>query len=102
MEGEVRLELREGFHDDEVEVAAAGLETLRLSGVTTRLQTGLARSVPLALPPGATRLRVAVPGAGVAAEVELPATRPLWLGVSLSRERDALALEVRSTPFGYV
>lgn len=102
MAGEVTLELREGFHDDEVEASAAGMATLSLRGVTTRLQTGLAHSVALELPAGASRLRVSLPAAAVAAEAALPATRPLWVGASLSRERDALTLEVRTEPFGYV
>src|SRR5687768_2201352 len=102
MASEVMLELREGFHDDEVEVSAAGMTTLRQAGVTTRLQTGLARSVALELPAGASRLCVALPLAAVASEASLPPTRPLWVGASLSRGRDALTLEVRTTPFGYV
>lgn len=103
MAGEVTLDLREGFAGEEVVVSAQNMAALRLPGVSTRMQTGLARSLPLAdLPAGSTTLHVALPALGLAQDVALPPQRPLWVGVSLSRARDALEVQVQEQPFGYL
>jgi len=98
--GEVTLDLRGNFAADEVVILADGREAARLAGITTRPQTGRARS--LALPAGARRVTVALPRLGLSREVALPAARPLWIGADLDDARRALTLVVRTEPFGYV
>lgn len=69
--------LEDGFDHDRVVVTAGGREQSE-SDVTTRHQVGLAAVVKADPPPGsATTVRVAVPGRGLEAEVEVdPATTP--------------------------
>lgn len=99
---EVTLELREGFFADEVVASADGMESVRVRDVTTRTQIGHARSLVLPLPASAQRLRVELPVLGLSQDVALAAERPLWVGVSLSRGRDRIEVQVQQQPFGYV
>lgn len=102
MVAEVTLDLREGFFADEVVASADGMDSVHARDVTTRTQTGLARSLALPLPPTAQRLRVELPALGLAHDIVLPVDRPLWVGVSLSRARDHLEVQLQDRPFGYV
>ena len=96
---DVTFELQEGFDGDDVVVSATGMDSMRASGVTTRMQVGLARSMRLPLPAQPVRLHVEVPGLHLVQDIQLPATRPLWIGVSLSRARDRLEVKTQDHPF---
>jgi len=102
MGAEVTLDLREGFFADEVVASAAGMDSVRVQDVTTRTQTGHARSLVLPLPSAAQHLRIELPALGLAHDIALPAERPLWVGVSLSRARDRIEVQLQQQPFGYV
>lgn len=98
----ITLDLQEGFANDTVEIAVDGQAIQQLTGITTRLQIGLARSLPLALPASAAQLRVALPALGLQQTFALPNARPLWIGVSLSPARDSLDVLVQQQAFGYL
>jgi hypothetical protein len=99
MSSDVTLDLREGFDGDTVEIRATGLPDIRLDDVSTRLQIGRAHSLPL---PGAVKaLVIELPRRGVKAQIELQPGRPLWLGVSLSRDGRRLEVRQQLEPFGY-
>jgi len=102
MAAEVTLDLREGFFADEVVASADGMDSVRAHDVTTRTQTGHARSLALPLPASAPRLRIELPALGLTQDIALPAERPLWVGVSLARARDRLEVQLQQQPFGYV
>lgn len=100
MSSGVTLDLREGFRADSVVLRAAGMDPLALDGVTTKLQVGRARS--LALPGTLAVLEVELPQRRVAGRIELDPRRPLWVGVSLSRDGKRLEVIQQAEPFGYV
>lgn len=102
MPDEVTLDLRENFVRDEVVVSVGGREVVRVQGVTTRTQIGLARSVTVPLGASPAALDVLVPALGVRGEARIPETRPLWIGVSLTPARDRLEFIIRTDAFGYV
>lgn len=96
----VNLDLQEGF-DDDVVLLHGGDDAppWRLDGVSTRLQIGRARSQRL---PGALQvLVVELPQRGLREEVVLLPGRPLWVGLSLSRDGGQLAVRQQHEPFGY-
>lgn len=90
----VVLDLQEGFHRDEIVVSAADRELTREADVSTRVQLGHARSVPLDLAGDPCEVTVSVPGLGLEETVQVPAERPLWIRASLSVDRDRLDVQV--------
>lgn len=101
MPGAITLDLREGFESDEVTVHAAGAVDIELHAVKTRMQLGLARSLPLALPDDTARIEIELPRRGVRAVIELSPGRPVWVGASLSRDGQRLEVEQQLEPFHY-
>jgi hypothetical protein len=100
MPDSVTLDLREGFDADEVSIRAAGMPDIQLASVSTRLQIGRARSLPL--PDAVHALDIELPKRGVLTRVALLPERPLWVGVSLSRDGQRLEVRQQLEPFGYV
>lgn len=100
MSGSITLDLREGFADDAVVLSAAGMTSVNLAGVTTKRQIGRARSVQL--PAIIETLTVELPRRAVSGRIELRPDRPLWVGVSLSRDGARLEVIQQTRPFGYV
>jgi hypothetical protein len=98
---EITIDLREGFFQDVVGGGWAGAARVRASGVTTRMQTAFAGSLPLDKTAGVTSLSIEVPTRGLAAEAALPPERPLWVGVSIL-EPNRLEVRVQAEPFGYL
>lgn len=96
----VTLDLREGFDVDEVSIRAPGIADIHLAPVSTRLQIGRARSLPL--PEAVQVLDIELPRRGVLTRVDLLPDRPLWVGVSLSRDGKRLEVRQQLEPFGYV
>jgi hypothetical protein len=97
---EVTIDLQEGFFDDTLVVRHDGQEVARRDGLRTRMQTGFAHQFELDLPPGATALEIVLPAKDIAALVQLPPERPLWIGVSLDAGR--LQIRVAREAFGYL
>ena len=100
MSADVTLDLREGFEADALVLRAVGMADIVLDGVTTKLQIGRARSLPL--PGTIAMLDVELPRRGVTGHIELRPERPLWVGVSLSRDGRRLEVIQQAEPFGYV
>jgi len=98
--GGVTLDLREGFDGDEVWIRAAGMPDIHLAAVSTKLQIGRARS--LALPEAVQALDIEVPRRGALTRIALLPQRPLWVGVSLSRDGRRLDVRQQLEAFGYV
>ena len=98
---DVTVELREGFTGQRVRLGMAGLPPVQLDAVRTRMQIGRAASQLLPAPAGEVILRIELPQLALAQDVALPATRPLWVGVSLARSLDRLKVVVQSEPFAY-
>ncbi|MBF0334403.1 MAG: hypothetical protein HQL38_07180 [Alphaproteobacteria bacterium] len=96
----IAVDLQDGFFRDRVVVAVDGLELAHRDGVTTRTQLGFAATIELAEPAGTTRLDIALPDKGLATTIDLPAARPLWLGVSVADH--GLVVRIQERPFGYV
>lgn len=101
---QVFVDLQEGFDGEDLLIRAEGLDPIRLAGLRTRLQTGLAHALSLRLPraAGGATLTIELPALGLSQAVRLPDAPTAWLGVSLSRQRDALQLRLQDSPFGYV
>jgi hypothetical protein len=99
MPGSVTLDLREGFNTDEVSIRAAGMPDIRLAAVSTRLQIGRAHS--LQLPDTVQALDIELPRRDVLTHVVLLPERPLWVGVSLSRDGQRLEVRQQREAFGY-
>jgi hypothetical protein len=98
----VKLDLQDGFIDDEVVVKLDGREIQRVTNVSTRSQIGLARSMDLVLPPTAVQLSIELPQMDLRTGVNVPAKRPLWIGASLNDTRDRLDVTVSERRFGYM
>jgi hypothetical protein len=97
---EVTVALQEGFFDDTVVVRHAGRDLARRDGLRTRMQIGLADELTLDLPPGPIAIEIALPEKDIAAIVQLPDERPLWIGVNL--EEGGLIIRVAREAFGYL
>jgi len=97
---DVTIDLQEGFFDDTVVVRHDDREVARREGLRTRMQIGLADQLELDLPSGATAIEIALPEKDIAALVQLPPERPLWIGVSLDAGR--LKIRVAREAFGYL
>jgi len=100
MLGGVTLDLCEGFDADEVSIRAPGIADIHIASVSTRLQIGRARSLPL--PEAVQVLDIGLPRRGVLERVALLPGRPLWVAVSLSRDGKRLEVQQQLEPFGYL
>ena len=98
---QLKIDLQEGFHEDTVILRAGGQEITKAAGVTTRVQTGLARSLEIEVPESAESIEIEVPTRGEKATVDLDRSKPMFVGVSLSQE-GRLKSRVSATPFGYL
>jgi hypothetical protein len=98
----VHVALQEGFQNDTVTVQLAGREVYRKSGVSTRMQIGLADKFDLDVTPGPAELHVEVPSRNAARSVPLtvPADGELFVGISLSHQ-GAVTSQVSDEPFRY-
>jgi hypothetical protein len=98
----ITVDLRDGFHRDEVILSVPGRMVLaRESGVTTRTQLGLAKSIELRLPSAAVRIRLDVPTRRTQRDINIPPSRPLWIGISL-RDDGEIEVRMQQEPFGYL
>ena len=95
------IDLREVFDGEVVEIRVDG-ELVRIErDVRTRMQTGLARSIRLHLPPRPCSVEVAVPERDLCERVALdPASTP-HLGVEITSD-GALRLTQQGEPFRYL
>ncbi len=96
---DLHIALEEGFRDDEVVVSLDDTEVLRRTGVSTRMQIGLAEAIDVAVEPGSHAVTVAARGMSQTIDVEV--RDRLYLGVSLSRS-GAIEHRISRQRFGYV
>lgn len=93
----IRVDLREGFEDDEVVIHVGDREVFRKAGVTTLPQIGRADGVDAPVEAEPVVVRVELPNRGLS---ESFAIAPgLHLGISV--EDGELTHEVSPTPFRY-
>src|ERR1700741_1256376 len=95
----LRLDLQEGWEDDEVAVAVDGREAFR-GRVRTQLQIGLAQLVELNVENGVRLITIGVPGRGVRQELGASVAGPTYLALSL--EGGSLRHQLSTEMFGYV
>ena len=95
----LRLDLQEGWEDDEVAVAVDGREAFR-GRVRTQLQIGLAKLVELNVENGVRLIPIEVPGRGVRQELRAAVAGPTYLALSL--EGGSLRHQLSTEMFGYV
>ena len=91
----LHIALREGFSDDELTLSVDGREVLHRTGVSTRLQIGLAEAVE----PG--RRAVTVSARGKSESIDVEVEDELYLGISLSRS-GTIEHRVSRERFGYL
>jgi hypothetical protein len=94
----IRVDLREGFEDDEVVIHVGEEEVYRKQGVTTMTQIGRADGIDVPVAEGPLTVRVELPKRGLAESISLPEPG-LHLGISI--EDGELMLEISPTPFRY-
>ena len=94
----IRVDLREGFEDDEVVIHVGEEEVYRKQGVTTMTQIGRADGIDASVAEGPLTVRVELPKRGLAESFSLPAPG-LHLGISI--EDGEMTHEVSPTPFRY-
>jgi hypothetical protein len=94
----IRVDLREGFEDDEVVIHVGEREVYRKDGVTTLTQIGRADAIDAPVVEGPLTVRVELPKRGLTKSFSLPASG-LHLGISI--EDGEMTHEVSPTPFRY-
>jgi hypothetical protein len=94
----IRVDLREGFEDDEVVIHVGEREVYRKQGVTTMTQIGRADGIDAPVEDGPLTVRVELPKRGLTESISLPEP---GLHVGISIEDGELTLEVSPTPFRY-
>lgn len=94
----IRVDLREGFEDDEVVIHVGEQEVFRKQGVTTLTQIGRADGIDAPLAEGPVTVRVELPKRGLSESFSVPGPG-VHLGISV--EGGELTHEVSATPFRY-
>jgi hypothetical protein len=93
----MRLDLQEGFANDNVEVAVNGKTVLRGGGITSRRMVGLALSAEVDDPDGALEISVQVPTKNLSQTFSVEATPNL--GISI--QNGQLKIITSERRFGY-
>ena len=96
----IRIALQEGFSNDDVAVKVAGREVLRESGVKTRMQVGLAKSLEVEVPVGSTEIAVDVPTRAASALIQVDVAANVYVGISIT-EDGRITHKVSKEPFRY-
>lgn len=98
---EIPVDLQDGFKDDTVVISVGGSEIFRDEAVNTRFQIGLAKSIKLEVPRSRIDLTVEVPTRGLRAAATIDATKPVFVGISLTTGGE-LQVKAQDRPFGYL
>jgi hypothetical protein len=93
-----RIDLREGFEDDDVIVRIDGEEVYRSSGVTTLPQIGRADGIDVPVGDGPVTVEVDLPRRGISGSFSVEAAG-MHIGISVSG--GDIGHEVSPTPFRY-
>jgi hypothetical protein len=97
--GTLRIDLQDGFDNDDVRIKVNGKEVYHRGDVTTKLLLGLADTTQTKVDDGAAEVEVAVPSRGLSQTERVEARGNVYLGVSVEAGR--LRLNKSETPFGY-
>ena len=97
---ELTIDLQNGFEDDTVLIKMNGAEVFQATSVSTRYQIGLARSVKLDAGEARSAIEIILPDRALSKSVELDTSSPVYLGVSLTPERE-ITHRTSSGPFLY-
>jgi hypothetical protein len=97
-EPSIRIDLREGFEQDEVVIRVDEEEVFRKEGVTTLPQIGRADGIDAQVGQGPVTVQVELPKRGVSGSFSVPEPG-VHLGISI--EDGELAYEISPTPFRY-
>ena len=95
----LHIALEEGFSEDEVDVSVDGSEVLNRTGLSTRMQIGLAEATAVAVQPGRHAVEVSARGASQSIDVEVE--DELYVGISLDRA-GTIQHRISRERFGYV
>jgi len=95
----LRVDLQEGFTDDEVYLHVNGVPSLRKQGVTTKRFLGLATSSEIEVPEGTVNIEIKIPTKNLAKTISLNASGSDYLGVSVGDGK--IQHIVSQKPFGY-
>jgi hypothetical protein len=95
----VNIALEEGFDNDRVLVSVNGKHFER-SGVTTKLQTGLAEQFETEVPDGKVTIAVDLPQRSINGNYAVEATETVFVGISADSQ--TLRFRHASHTFGYV
>jgi hypothetical protein len=96
----LRIDLQEGFADDEVEIRINGREALHKQGVTTKRMLGLATSVEIEVPEDRpVTVQVEVPTKHLSKSILLSVADSPHLGISILNGE--IKLIVSRKAFGY-
>ena len=95
------IDLQDGFSDDTVVVRVEGIVASRESGVTTRTEIGLARTLRLVLDGASVQLEIELPERQICESIKIDLAHPTFLGVSLTPD-GKLTMRREFRPFGYV
>lgn len=96
----LRVDLQEGFADDEVTVKINGSESLHRTGVTTKRMLGLATSSEIEVPDdGPVTVKVEIPTRHLSKSLLLSVSDSRHLGVSI--QNGEIKFIVSEKAFGY-
>lgn len=95
----LNIALEEGFDNDRV-IVTVNDQRFERSGVTTKLQIGLAEQFEMAVPDGKVTIAVDLPDRSIKGSYPLEATETVYVGISI--EGQTLRFRHSSRTFGYV
>lgn len=96
----LNIALEEGFDNDRVLVSVNGTQRFERSGVSTKLQIGLAEQFEVTVPDGRAAIEVALPERSLNGSDQVDAANTVYIGVSA--EGGMLRFRHASQTFGYV
>ena len=96
------LTFREQFVDDDAVVTVDGGDPIRISGMTTKLLTGLAAEVPVRVVVGSHRVAVALPAKQVESAVDLEVKDEAELRLEVWFQDGVLSLVLPGAAAGYL
>jgi len=94
------IDLQDGFEDEAVLIKVNEAEVFQATGISTRYQIGLARSVELDAVEARSLIEIILPERALSKSVDLDTSSPVYLGVSLTPQRE-ITHRISSGPFLY-
>jgi hypothetical protein len=95
----MRVDLQDGFNDDEVEIHVNGKQVMRQEGVTTRRVLGFALSFEIDVDDGPVDIEIRVPTRNLSQTTSVEPRDTANVGVSIRNEE--IKIITSSKRFGY-